>query len=169
MMTLILMTFVFSSASFADSTPVTPVRNANVRVNPLGIAFGVVNATLDLGAGDNFTVGPSAAFMTRSANGITATGFGIGIGSNIFLGHPRFTDSWILAPEVGYAYASGGGNSASGTELGLSIDYGWFWSSGFNLALGAGIEYVSLDYSQLGLGSVSGLLPSLTLTIGYAF
>jgi hypothetical protein len=146
-----------------------PAHSNNIRFNPIGLLFGVANATLDIGATDRITIGPSAAFTTRSNQGVTATGFGLGTEANFFLGNDRFTDSWIFSPSVEFASASGNGKSASGVGFGANMVYGWFYDSGFNLSLGGGIQYVSLDYSDLGLGTVSGLLPSITFTLGYAF
>lgn len=146
-----------------------PAHSNNIRVNPVGLLFGVANATWDIGTSDRVTVGPSAAFTTRSANGVTATGFALGVETNFFLGNDRFTDSWIFSPSAGFASASGNGQSASGMAVGANLQYGWFYDSGFNIGLGGGIQYVSIDYSDLGLGTVSGLLPSITFTMGYAF
>ena len=41
--------------------------------------------------------------------------------------------------------------------------------SGFNLSLGLGVQYVSLDFASIGLGSISGVAPAGQFSIGYAF
>jgi hypothetical protein len=167
---LVFVTFLaLACASSAFALEEKPEKSSNIRVNPLGLMFGVANATWDIGAAERFTIGPSAAFTTRTSNGVTATGYGFGVDTNFFLGHDRFTDSWIFSPFIGYAHASSSNGSASGSSLGANIQYGWFYDSGFNIGLGGGIQYISIDYSSLGLGTASGLLPSITFTLGYAF
>jgi len=165
-LSLVLPSFAWAAAG-AKTTTID--RSSNLRINPIGLLVGFANLTWDIGAGDRFTIGPSAGFITRSSNGQTATGFGLGVESNFFLGHDRFTDSWILSPFLGYAHASNNSATASGTSLGCNIQYGWFYDGGFNIGLGGGIQYISLDYTDLGLSSASGLWPSLTFTLGYSF
>ena len=57
---------------------------------------------------------------------------------------------------MGFANASSDHGSASGLAMGANLQYGWFYDGGFNLGLGGGIQYLSLDYSNIGLGTISG-------------
>lgn len=159
-------------AAFAGTTTSAHAagdRTMNISVNPLGMAFGAVNANVDFKLSDRFTLGPSVAFTSVSSGGTSATGISLGANANLYLSNKAFQDSWILSAGADYASASAGSLSASGLSIGSTIGYGWFWDSGFNIGLGAGIQYISLDYTKLGLTSISGVLPRISFTLGYAF
>ncbi len=150
-------------------------KNYNVIVNPLGFVLGAANVGFEFGVSDNIALGPTIAFSSYSSTvGTTtnkATGLGFGLMADISLGNPRFTDSWTLSPFVSYATASSSTNNASASGIGIGADlcYAWFWESGFNLALGFGLQYISIDTTALVGTSVAGVLPSLRLNLGYAF
>jgi hypothetical protein len=162
---IVVLCLVTSSTALAS-----PSRSANFRFNPLGILAGIANLSLDLGFLSSVTLGPSGLYATRTENGVTATGYGIGGEMCIFLGHDRFTDSWVLSPFAAYQKASNDlGEAIQGPAYGANLEYDWFFGSGFNIGLGGGLEYVSLDYTKLGQTRKAGLWPSLTFTLGVSF
>lgn len=154
-------------------------KTVNLSVNPLGLAFGAANMNADFAVSESLTFGPSISYASFSATGLnadlttntttgSATGFGVNM--NWFMGNKALTDSWFLNPFVMYAKASSSQNlSASGTSFGANIGYWWFWESGINLGLGLGIQKLNIDLATLGLGSISGTLPSAMFQFGYAF
>lgn len=145
----------------------TPDFNSNIYVSPLGILFGSINAAYEFRLSDKISLGPMAAFTTRSSGGQSATGFGLGANMTVYL-NETFKDSWFVAPYLLFAYASNSGSSATGISIGTDVGYWWYWANGINLSFGLGAQYISLDYTSLGLTSISGVLPSLKFTLGFA-
>jgi hypothetical protein len=100
----------------------------------------------------------------------SATEVSFGAMAELFLGQPRFTDSWVLSPYILYSIASGTSTSSTGLSLGVDAGYQWFWNSGFNMAVGLGMQYISIDYSKVIAGSsLSGVIPSIRFGVGYSF
>lgn len=151
------------------TTEVVTDRSTNISVNPLGFLIGAANVSAQFKVSERFSIGPSASFYRYSVDESKATGYGLGLDAVFYLSGTAFNDSWFLGPFLGYANASNGGLSASGVGVGATIGYWWFWDSGFNLSLGIGIQYVTIDFSQIGLGTLSGTLPAAQFSIGYAF
>lgn len=144
-------------------------RSTNISINPLGFAFGAFNTNVDFKMSDRFTLGPSVAFTSVTSGVSKATGYGIGANANFYLSNDAFNDSWIVSVGAEYAYIGIDNLSASGLGFGATIGYGWFWDSGFNIGLGAGLQYVSLDYTKIGFIDISAVLPRLSFSLGYAF
>lgn len=161
-----LCTLGFSASSFAMD------RSANISVNPLGLLVGLANLSADFGVAPNIAIGPELSFASVSSTSgsvkSSATIFGVAGSMTAFLGHPRFTDSWFVRPFVGYSVVSGTSTSASGVRVGADFGYWWFWDSGFDLGLGLGIQYISANFSSVGV-SVSSTWPSALFQIGYSF
>lgn len=150
-------------------------RTINLTVNPLGLALGSANMNADFAVTESLTVGPSLSYSSYKSTGVTATSttataYGMGVNVNWFMGNKALTDSWFLNPFFMYAKATSNLNtSASGTTFGANIGYWWFWESGINLGLGLGVQQLNIDLSSIGLGGISGTLPSAILQFGYSF
>lgn len=162
----------------APSSTSAGEKSLNVSVNPLGFFFGVANLNVDFGIGESIAIGPTIQYAKYSSASVTvgtttstteATGVGFGANFTYFIGRPSFTDSWFINPFITYQSLKNGSASQSGVMYGANIGYGWYWSSGLNLSLGLGIQNVSVDLAALGLGTVSGTLPSGKIQLGYAF
>lgn len=152
----------------------------NIRINPLSLLFGVINADFDIKLSPRFTFGPSLAFATRSSGTTKLTAFGVGVRGNVYLGNDAITDSWYLGPVAGmyFTKTTQGANegSASAFNIGTVIGYNWVWPSGFNIMLGGGAQYISLPSSVTASNGtvittpgLSGILPMLDFTLGYTF
>lgn len=166
------LTLLFTVSAQAQAQPETDVvstKTMNVYAAPLGLLLGTANATAAFKISESLAVGPSFAYSSYSAGSVSATGIGLGAEAILSLGRPTFVDSWFFAPFLGWSRASSEGISVSGLATGANLGYWWHWENGFNLALGGGVQYVTLDFAALGLGSISGMLPSLKFSIGYAF
>lgn len=144
-------------------------KSMNITVNPLGFFFGLANVGAQFKASDKFSIGPSVSFGQYKSGDDKATSFGVGADAVLYLSGTTFEDSWYLGPFFSYASASNNGTTVSGIGVGATIGYWWFWENGFNLSLGVGVQYVSLDFTKLGLSSISGTLPSMQFSIGYSF
>ena len=155
---------------FAAETP-TSANSASTTITtaPAGLAFNSYNVGALFKTNDTLAFGPKAAFSTYSENGNSGTGFGLGMEALVALGSKTFESGWVLLPSIEYASASSNGKSVGGMTIGADIGYWWFMKSGFNVGVGAGAQYVSLNFEDIGLGSIGGVIPSLMSKVGYSF
>lgn len=123
----------------------------NIRFGPLGLAVGVVNVQMDFKLNNEWTLGPSVAFVNWEdddsvyTNDIEISGYSFGARANWF-NNGVFTDGFYIGPALHYtsieAKVNDGGTEfkADGSVLVASsiFGYGWFWES-FNILLGGGI------------------------------
>lgn len=147
----------------------------NIRVNPLGLVFGLINADIDFKVADAITVGPSLMFWSLA--GITA--FGGGARGNYYFNGQAFTDSFYLGAHAEYAlvtYKTSLGNSSAGVfGAGALAGYHWVWDGGFNIMLGGGIGYyagsstVTINGQTASVTGLNGVSPALEFTLGWAF
>lgn len=143
--------------------------NTNITVNPLGLLLGAANVGVEFKLTDSVALGPQLAFAKVSSGINDATGLGAGVKADFYLSSSTFSDSWVLSPSVNYFRFTNNSQTASGLSLAAIIGYSWFWPSGFNMNLGFGIQYLTLDFTDLGLASVSGTLPAGNFSLGWAF
>ena len=148
-------------------------RGMNIYVAPLGLLFGAANVAGEFKLSDNFSIGPTLAYASYSSTlgttKTTATAFGFGVAASLFTSGKVFEDGWVLTPSFTYSSAKSGSTSVSGIGIAAEFGYGWYWTSGFNMGLGFGLQYIGIDFTKLGLGSLSAVLPSLKFSLGYAF
>jgi hypothetical protein len=143
--------------------------STNITVNPLGLFVGSANVSADFAVGEALAIGPSFSYAQIKSDDLTASSWGIGGGLSYFFNGTVFEDSWIANPFVNFGKSTLDSDSVSGLTVGLLFNYGWFWPSGFNLYLGFGVQYLTADFEALGLGSISGIVPALNFSLGWAF
>jgi len=166
------LTIVSGSAFAAD-------RAANIRVNPLGLLTGTLGGEVDIGIGENFTVGPTASLLSATAGTTSVSAVSFGVRSNFHLSGPRFNDSWFVSPSVLYAPMTisldGASRSANAFAVGAVAGYQWVWDSGFNINMAGGAAYyasdaeITLDDGTSVAIPLSGTLPSIEFSLGWAF
>lgn len=145
-------------------------KSYNLHANPLGLLFGVANLNFDFKLSDNFALGVGASYFRYTYLTTSATSIGFSVAGTWFPSHDAFTTGLFVRPEVGYAFASVTGASASGIAIGANVGYWWFWEGGFNLGLGGGLSYYGVNYGNLIAGAASSSVgPTLMANIGYAF
>ena len=98
---------------------------------------------------------------------------GVGLGYRYYFTHLKkeVPTGFYINPQASFSFGSAkvvnsSKESLSILGLGAEIGYQFVWSSGFTLDLGIGPMYSIASSNGL---SASGLLPSATLSIGYAF
>ncbi|MEI6184425.1 MAG: DUF3575 domain-containing protein [Bacteroidota bacterium] len=148
-----------------------------VKVNPLGLLFGIVDLTYERGLNEN-----SSFEIVPQYGGFTVGDFKystIGLGANYkYYSSGEAVKGFYLSP--GLFYSSGKvtdsyNSSISATNFGIKAVFGkqWIWESGFALDLNGGFGYQSFSYSGdnstiSGLKG-NGIFPSLRLGLGYNF
>lgn len=124
----------------------------NLRVNPLGLLLGGIDATLDFKYDENWTIGPKLSYMSFEASrsgsfteDFSIKGYSLGARANWFK-NGVYTDGLYVGPDLSYSYVKVSSSDTSGTvtaegqglyATGL-VGYGWFWQN-FNMMLGGGL------------------------------
>lgn len=190
---LMVLPFVMLIASIASATEVGSSAantgfNTNVRVSPLSMLVGYINAEVDFGLGENFTLGPSLGYWSLSSGVLKLSATNIGVRGNYYLSGKRISDGWFLGPTLTYLSVSLKETilgveytaSSSAFAIGAVFGYQWVWESGFNMNLAVGGGYYSTGSTTVltsasgatkteNTPGISGTVPALEFTLGYAF
>lgn len=147
-----------------------------IKTNPFSLAFGNFNATYErvLNSSSSFLV--QGNYMYKLF-GLDVTAGGLGLGYRYYFTHAKkqVPSGFYVNPEAGFSlgsvkYADGTKASFSTFGVGAELGYQWAWTSGFTLDLGVGPTYQFLTGKDTsGFAKTSGILPALTVAIGYAF
>lgn len=144
-----------------------------VKTNPLGLAFGNFNATYERVLGTTSSVLIKGQYMYKLL-GVEVNLAGGGLGYRYYFTHAKkpVPSGFNITPQVTFAFGSVTNDadekiSASTIAFGAEIGYQWAWESGFVLDLGIGPMYTMAQGG--GDEDLSGIMPSATLAIGYAF
>ena len=153
-----------------------------IKTNPITFAFGNFNATYEkvLNSSSSLVFKGQYSYNLFLMDEIyqllgidDVKSGGVGLGYRYYFTHLKkeVPTGFYINPQASFSFGSTlddyeSRESATSLGLGAEIGYQWVWSSGFTLDLGIGPmqNFVSIN----GV-SASGLLPSATLSIGYAF
>jgi len=174
-------------------------RRFNVSLNPLSLISGALSTGFEWRAADHLTMGPYLHYDASGSGDNQTSNIGLGFRTDYaFSG--VFNDGWYVSPFIS-RYSFKGHNASTDTtnganttiasqyeydalNIGAVAGYGWYWSSGFNLRLGAGLMHTTLsgdfsisDDSSSGANPIigsndspaSGLLPTGELIFAWAF
>ncbi len=169
---------------FAQSEDVKP--NV-VKLNPLGAFFGAANLSYERALSEKSSVVISPSFGFFKTGGFKYTTYGIGGEYRFYFSKSKTAPSGMYAgPGAGVTFGTAkisdefnNGEEAEKTNVtGFNaraiIGHQWIWGSGFTLDLNGGIQYLNLKFkdetgSFAGSEAFSGILPSLSVAIGYNF
>ena len=157
-------------------------QNNIIKTNPIGFAFGNFNATYER------VISSSSSLVFKGQYNYNlflmdeiykvigledVKSGGVGLGYRYYFTHLKkeVPTGFYINPQASFSFGSAKVDNSSKESLsilglGAEIGYQWVWSSGFTLDLGIGPMYSIASSNGL---SASGLLPSATLSIGYAF
>lgn len=145
---------IFALAHFGISA----AAEMNLRTQPIGYLVPILNAELDIGVSESWTLGPTVAFLNHKYGDYQLTAGAVGIAGMYYISGKRFTDSWYINPAIQWESIKVtttdpyyGDLSWTGTATVLSgiAGYQWFWESGFNITLGAGLSLSNLNKVEL--------------------
>lgn len=146
--------------------------NAEVLLNPLGLAFGLFNLEAGIGVGDSSSLNFMASYSSFEIDDSEVTAFGGGLGVQFFP-KGKLYHGWFIYPNlsVARAKATQGDLEAEATALGIGLlgGYQWDWRP-FTLRLGLGLGYYlgSASGDDISVG-FSGLSPLLDASLGFTF
>ena len=145
---------------------ISKAQESIIKVNPIGFAFGIFNATYEKAVSENnsFTIGASY-FNWSNAN---ASGIGGEAAYRFYFSNNNDAPEGIYAaPFLGVHTISIGDSSGFGFGGGAQAGYQWIFDSGLALDLFFGYGYYAggVDGSTTGVGG----LPKLGVAVGYAF
>lgn len=144
-----------------------------VKTNPLGLAFGNFNATYERVLGTSASVLIKGQYLYRLF-GVDVSLAGGGVGFRYYITHAKkpVPGGFYINPQAQFAFGSVTNEddeklNARTIAFGAEIGYQWLWESGFVLDLGIGPMYTMAkgDSDE----DLSGIMPSATLAIGFAF
>ena len=143
-----------------------------IKTNPITFAFGNFNATYEKVINSSSSLIFKGQYMYKLL-GLDVNLGGLGLGYRYYFTHLKkeVPTGFYINPQASFSFGSAKVDNSSKESLsilglGAEIGYQFVWSSGFTLDLGIGPMYSIASSNGL---SASGLLPSATLSIGYAF
>ncbi len=141
--------------------------NAQIlKVAPISLAFGVINAGYEKQLSDKSSIYPSASFYSRNS----VSGIGLGLQYRRYLSSSKeFPVGLFIAPEVQYGsfkQKDYGDLSYSAFSLGAQIGYQWSLGDNFTIEASIGPSYWISSESYY---SYYGVLPSVGFNLGYIF
>jgi hypothetical protein len=191
-----------NSAAFADATSVTSASQTDiaataltepdparfdVRVQPVGLLYGIWGADLDVGVGDYWALGGSVSEFTTNESGnhnglsdIYAWEFGIY--GTIFINGKRFTNAWFVRPGLYFTPVSEnsqtvGTHTLSNISLATIVGHQWVLHGHLNATFGLGLEIHQIgssSYFRNGTGGItnptssgSEVQPVMELSVGW--
>lgn len=145
-----------------------------IKANPLGLAFGVLNASYEKFTGDNTSFTLRANFYSRGLGGYRYTGFGVGGGYRFYLSDNERPKGLYVGPIANVGFIGGDddfiGNYTLITVGGI-IGYQLMLGDKFTMEFSAGPTYGIItggnfddDFDAFGAGT----LPFISIaTVGY--
>lgn len=142
-----------------------------IKVAPVSLAFGTINAGFEQQLGEKSSIYPSASFYSSSGT----SGIGLGLQYRKYLsGSKNFPVGFFIAPEVQYAGLSSkaaglADYSYSAFSVGAQIGYQWLLADRFTLETTLGPAYWISSLKSGYEVSFNGILPSFGINLGYYF
>lgn len=152
-------------------------KTVNVRVNPLGLLFGVTNAGIDVALTNHFTLGVEGQFFEIKSGSTEAQSSSYGARAQYFFTE-ALADSWYLAGFYNIVSAEAENTltnesaSVDGSVVGGVFGYMWMWSN-FNIQLGFGYQSITIEESttasSIDFDALNTSLPVIEFNLGWAF
>ena len=134
-----------------------------VKVNPIGLVFGIANAGYEFEVNDSQTVTVSGIYY-----GLTGiSGFGIGGEYRFYLTDDSFR-GWHAGPAVGYLGLSEKITDSSSGFFSIGGEGGHQWIVGENIVLDAFIG-ISVLTGSGNFSTLNTVSPTLGFSVGYAW
>ena len=145
---------------FAFTT--TNAQSKVIKVNPLGLAFGIANAGFEFATTDTQTATISAIYFDV----LDITGFGAGAEYRFYF-KGEAIKGWHAGPSLGYfSLEDDSDNSASVFSVGGEVGHQWVFGESFALDVFGGYGAIIGGDELSGL---SGSSASFGVSIGYAW
>jgi hypothetical protein len=150
-----------------EPLPPTVPRRHLITINPLSMLFGILSMEYEHAFGDrvSLAIGPDLLLINTNVNA-----YGLSAALRLFITGQAPEGLWI-GPNMAIAYATSGGATGVGYDIGAQFGYTWIWG-GFALSVGGGVRYQDVEVTDGSGYVVAGdkrVLPSLRLALGYAF
>lgn len=137
-------------------------QSSAVKVNPVGLAFGVANAGYEFSTSDSQSATISGLYYDVSG----ISGFGVGAEYRFYFGGEALK-GWHAGPSLGYLSLEDDFNtSASVFSFGGEVGHQWVWNSGFLVDVFAGLGFATGGDSLNGLDSTT---IGIGISLGYAW
>lgn len=147
-------------------------QTQTVKLNPLGVVFGLYNASYESALSDKGSYQVGANFYSYKLFEQKTTGFGVEGGYRHYF--REVLKGPYVFPRVGFAQNSTkvNGESASFSQANIGATIGWQWLFGsgfvFDLGVGYGYNFVIVKADSITNDYNRGL-PRFGFSLGYAF
>ncbi len=167
--------FLFCSVLFSTNSYSQEFRNV-IKTNPVGLAFGNFNVTYEKVLDTKSSLLFDAQYMYQLFGTDIKAG-GLGLAYRYYFTHAKreVPTGFYVNPQLSYSFGNLEDSNAQKQSFGIfgigaEIGYQWAWDSGFTLDLGIGPNY-SIITGDVGdsFDKTSGILPSATVAVGFAF
>lgn len=136
-----------------------------IKVNPVGLAFGVANAGYEFSTNDSQTLTIAGLYYNIS----DVSGFGAGAEYRFYFSSGEALRGWHAGPSVGYfSLEDDFNNSAGFFTIGGEIGHQWILGEHFVIDTFAGLGYIAGNSDDLAV-SLSSAAISLGVSLGYAW
>lgn len=153
----------FATSSFAQS------HNHVIKANPFGLAFGNFNLTYEKVLSHNTSVLFSGSYMYKMfGEDVSAAGLGAGYRWYVTSKKTDVPAGFWITPQAAVGFGKSDNSTITTFTVGAEVGYQWVMRNGFTVDLGIGPNYGFIAGDNT-LETTSGVVPSLTLAIGYAF
>ncbi|PWT95561.1 MAG: hypothetical protein C5B52_17620 [Bacteroidetes bacterium] len=171
LLTAFIFILVLSSANAQDEKNV-------IKINPIGILLGSANIGYEraISQKSSILIAPTYGYFNSSGDKFTI--YGISGEYRFYVSGTKYAPrGWYVGP--GLEFAGGSVKTADNSEKidakGFAIKaiggHQWIFRGGFALDINAGVQYLSINVAEnnQGVGSYSGVLPTISIAVGYAF
>jgi hypothetical protein len=173
----ILFAVIFLSATgFAQKKSSSLERQNVIKVNPLGIIFGIAGVSYERVIDSKSSVQFDANFGGLSVSGNKYTNLGAGINYRRFFGASSEAPKGIyISPGIGVLNSKVKVGSSSGSSTGVTfkgvLGNQWVFNSGFSIDVNAGIQYANITpkINNVAYDKYSGVFAAVGFSLGYAF
>ncbi len=161
---------VFAVVLFGMSSLKAQEASGIIKVNPIGMVFGVFNATYEKPLNEKSSISLGASFFNWSS--INVSGLGVSseyrfyFSNNSEAPHGMFAAPVLEINSMSYDGYNGEKESLLAFGGGVKAGHQWLWDSGITLDLYFGYGYMSAKFEHY---DATGGYPMLGLAIGYAF
>jgi hypothetical protein len=150
-------------ATFAMSN--LTAQEQAIKVNPLGLAFGIANAGYEFSTNETQTLTIAGLYYNIS----DLSGLGAGLEYRFYFSSGEALRGWHAGPSVGYfSLEDNVNNSAGFFSIGGEAGHQWIFGEHFALDVFAGLGYVAGNSDDLAV-SLNAAAVSLGVSLGYAW
>ncbi|PWH82638.1 hypothetical protein DIS18_10390 [Algibacter marinivivus] len=154
----------FTAVFFIGISSINAQEQA-IKVNPIGLAFGVANAGYEFATNESQTLTIAGLYYNIS----DVSGFGAGVEYRFYFSSDEALNGWHAGPSLGYVSLEDDFNNSAGFfTVGGEVGHQWLIGEHFLVDVFAGLGYIAGSSDDLAV-TLSSTAVSLGVSVGYAW